>query len=613
MTADIRRYPPIGDYGLIGDMHTAALVSKDGSIDWACFPRFDSDAVFGRLLDWEKGGHFSLAPKGIQRVTRRYLPNTNVLETTFETDSGRAILTDFMPVIAVTGATHPRDLTSRRQIVRLLHCQKGSLEYELRCLPRFDYGSIVPHAGLLSSNLGLAHGGKDAISVYCSSPMREEEDGFVAEGRLNAGDQICAATTYEAGQPHYIEPLDESELIGRLDETVKFWEEWAAACTYEGAYQGDVLRSALTLKALTYSPSGALVAAPTTSLPEVIGGVRNWDYRYTWLRDSTFALYALFILGYTEEAHEFKRWMEWSTMGRARDLQVMYGLTGERRLTEVDLQQLEGYKLSRPVRIGNAAHSQLQLDIYGEILDSAHLYRRFGGKMDQEYWSYLRHVVDFILEHWREPDDGIWEARAERRHYTFSKVLCWVGVDRAIKAVEALHLDGDLTKWKAAREEIRAEILDKGYSAAKGSFIQSYGNDHLDASALLYPLFGFMPTRDPRMTSTIRAIERELTTPDGLVYRYRGTDDGLGGEEGAFLVCSFWLVDNLTFLGEREKATALFEKLLTYSNDLDLYSEQLDPRSFELLGNFPQALTHLGLINAAVQLSATPRLPTYES
>jgi GH15 family glucan-1,4-alpha-glucosidase len=299
-------------------------------------------------------------------------------------------------------------------------------------------------------------------------------------------------------------------------------------------------------------------------------------------------------------------------MGRARDLQVMYGLTGERRLTEVDLQQLDGYKRSRPVRIGNAAHSQLQLDIYGEILDSAHLYRRFGGKMDQEYWSYLRQVVDFILEHWREPDDGIWEARAERRHYTFSKVLCWVGVDRAIKAVEALGLEGDLTKWKAAREEMRAEILEKGYDAEKGSFIQSYGTDLLDASALLFPLFGFMPTRDPRMTSTIRAIERELTTPEGLVYRYRGTDDGLGGQEGAFLICSFWLVDNLTFLGEREKATALFDKLLTYSNDLDLYSEQLDPRTFELLGNFPQALTHLGLINAAVQLSATPRLPTYQ-
>jgi GH15 family glucan-1,4-alpha-glucosidase len=517
-----------------------------------------------------------------------------------------------MPVIAVTGPSRPRDLTSRRQIVRKLLCEHGQVDFELRCVPRFDYGGIVPHASLISANLGLAHGGKDAISLFSTAPMTEEEDGFVARGRLGEGDMICTAMTYEAGQPHYIEPLDASEIHDRLDETVRFWEDWAAVCTYEGAYQSDVLRSALTLKALTYSPSGALIAAPTTSLPEVIGGVRNWDYRFTWLRDSTFALYALFILGYTEEAHEFKRWMEWSTMGRARDLQVMYGLTGERRLTEVDLPQHEGYKMSRPVRVGNAAHSQLQLDIYGEILDSAHLYRRFGGEMDKEYWGYLRHLVDFILDHWREPDDGIWEARAERRHYTFSKVLCWVGLDRAIKASTALGLDGEVTKWKAARQEIRNEILEKGYDADRGSFVQSYGTDLLDASALLYPHFGFVPTRDPRMTSTIRAIERELTTSDGLVYRYRGMDDGLGGQEGAFLTCSFWLVDNLTFLGEREKATALYEKLLTYSNDLDLYSEQLDPHSLELLGNFPQALTHLGVINSAVQLSATPRQPTYE-
>jgi GH15 family glucan-1,4-alpha-glucosidase len=607
------RYPPVSDYGLIGDMHTAALVSKAGSIDWCCFPRFDSAAVFGRLLDWENGGYFTFAPRGITRMSRRYLPNTNVLETTFETDTGRVALTDFLPVIATTGPSHPRDLTSRRQIIRRMVCDRGSVEFEMRCMPRFDYGGIVPHAALLSENLGLAHGGKDAISVYSNVPMREEDDGFVAEGRLSEGQVACLAATYEAGQPHHTEALDESELHGRLDETVRFWEEWAAKCTYEGAYQSDVLRSALTLKALTYSPSGALIASPTTSLPEVIGGVRNWDYRYTWLRDSTFALYALFILGYTEEAHEFKRWLEWSTMGRARDLQVMYGLTGERRLTEVELTDLEGYKLSRPVRVGNAAHSQFQLDIYGEILDSAHLYRRFGGKMDKEYWQYLRHVVDFILEHWREPDDGIWEARAERRHYTFSKVLCWVGLDRAIKASMSLGLDGEVTTWKAAREELRAEIFAKGYSTERGSFVQSYGSDLLDASALLFPLFGFIPTRDPRMTSTIRAIERELTTPEGLVYRYRGMDDGLGGQEGTFLICSFWLVDNLTFLGEREKATKLFENLLTYSNDLDLYSEQLDPRSHELLGNFPQAFTHLGLINAAVQLSATPRRPNYTS
>jgi GH15 family glucan-1,4-alpha-glucosidase len=611
MDRDLDLYPPIGDYALIGDMHTAALVSSAGSIDWACFPRFDSDAVFGRLLDWQLGGHFSLAPHDVWKTTRRYLPNTNVLETTFVTENGRATMVDFMPVLAVTGPNHPRDLTSRRQIVRRLECVSGNIDFELTCMPRFDYGGIVPHASLLSPHLGLAHGGKDAISIFSTAPMEEDNDGFVAHGRLSAGESLCTSITYEAGQPHYIEPLDEGELNGRLGETIKFWEDWASVCTYEGAYHDDVLRSALTLKALTYAPSGALIAAPTTSLPEVIGGVRNWDYRFTWLRDSTFALYALFILGYKEEALEFKRWMEWSTMGRARDLQVMYGLTGERRLVEISLPQLEGYKMSRPVRIGNAAHSQFQLDIYGEILDSAHLFRRFGGEMDTEYWGYLRRVVEFILDHWREPDDGIWEARSERRQYTFSKVACWMGLDRAIKAATTLGLDGEVTKWKASREEIRAEILEKGYDADRGSFVQSYGSDLLDASALLFPLLGFMPTRDPRMTSTIRAIERELTTPDGLVYRYRGMDDGLGGREGTFLVCSFWLADNLTFLGEREKATALFEKLLTYSNDLGLYSEQLDPLTHQQLGNFPQAFTHIGLINAAVQLSASPRRPSY--
>jgi GH15 family glucan-1,4-alpha-glucosidase len=608
---DIERYPPISDYGLIGDMHTGALVSRTGSIDWACFPRFDSESVFGRLLDWDKGGCFSLTARTLRSSSRRYLPNTNVLETTFETDEGRAVLTDFMPVMPGSPLARPRDLTSRRQIIRTLKCDRGSFEFEMHCLPRFDYGGIVPHASLMSPNLGLAHGGKDAISVYCSAPMRETRDGFVAEGRLAEGEMVCAAVTYEAGQPHFIEPLHESELIGRLSETTQFWETWAAECTYDGDYKRDVQRSALTLKALTYAPSGALIASPTTSLPEVIGGVRNWDYRLTWIRDATFALYALFILGYREEAHEFKRWLEWSTMGRARDLQVMYGVTGERRLTEIELPHLEGYKMSRPVRIGNAAHKQLQLDIYGDILDSAHLYRRFGGKMDEEYWNYLRRVVEFILDHWREPDDGIWEARTDRRHYVFSKVMCWAGIDRAIKAATSLGLQGDIKRWMAAREEMRKEILEKGYDSSRGVFVQAFGSEVIDAGVLLLPLVGFLPATDPRMASTIRTIERELMTPEGLVYRYRGMDDGLGGQEGAFLICSFWLVDNLSFMGQHDKAVALFEKLLTYSNDLNLYSEELDPRTMELLGNFPQAFTHLGLINAAVQLSAKPRLPTY--
>jgi GH15 family glucan-1,4-alpha-glucosidase len=595
-------YPPIGDYGLIGDMHTCALVSKSGSIDWACFPRFDSASVFGRILDWEQGGYFSLAPRGEYTVQRRYIEGTNVLETAFETATSRAVLTDFMPVTAHVEHPSPRDLRTRRQIARILRCERGDLEFEMRCEPRFDYGAILPHADLAGEYRGLAHGGRDALSIYCSVPMRDTGAGFIADGTLFEGGSLAVAVTYEGDIVDDIEAVDDAELTARLDETVRFWQEWSAACTYKGEYREDVLRAALTLKALIYAPTGAMVAAPTTSLPETVGGTRNWDYRYTWIRDATFAMYALNVLGYREEAREFKRWLEWSTLGRAGDLQLMYGLTGERRLTEVDLGFLEGYRKSRPVRIGNAAHTQFQLDIYGEIVDSAHLYRRFGGQVDLHYWSYLRGVADFVTEHWREADDGIWEPRVGRQHNVFSKVMCWVALDRAVRAAKALELPSEIDQWQAVAREIRQDVYTWGYDAELGSFVQHYGSKSLDASVLMLPLVRFMPATDPRMRSTIAAIEKHLATPDGLVYRYRGVDDGIGGDEGAFLMCSFWLVNNLLLLGETKRARVLFEKLRTYGNDLNLYSEQIDPRTHELLGNFPQAFTHLGLINAAVQI-----------
>jgi GH15 family glucan-1,4-alpha-glucosidase len=599
---DDQLYPPIAEYGLIGDMHSCALVSRAGSVDWCCFPRFDSPSVFGRILDWRKGGHFLLAPAGARSTRRRYLPNTNVIETIFETETGAATLTDFMPVHPHAKPEQPLEVGSSQQIVRILRCTRGTVDIRMECRPRFDYGSIVPHAQVINPNAGFAHGGGDAISLFYSGEMRMEDDAFIADTRLNAGEEVCASVTYSPGFSHDARIPDEGELHRDLKETIHFWEQWAGLNTYRGEYREDVLRSALLLKALTYGPSGGLVAAATTSLPEDVGGERNWDYRFSWIRDTSFAIYALSILGYRQEAAAFKVWQEWSTVGRARDLQVMYGLGGERRLAEILLTELEGYRHSRPVRIGNGAHTQLQLDVYGELLDSAHLYRKFGGKVDPDYWQYLTRVVNFVIDNWREPDEGIWETRGGARHFVFSKVMCWVALDRAIKAARALDLPADLERWRAMRTEIRQDILDKGYDSERGAFVQAYGSKNLDAATLMLPLVRFIKANDPRMLSTIHAIERELTSPLGLVYRYRNFDDGLTGDEGTFVMCTYWLADNLIELGQLDRARALFDKLNGYRNDLGLLAEQVHGETGELLGNFPQTFSHMALINTAVML-----------
>ena len=596
-------YKRIDDYGLIGDMHGSALVSSDGSIDWCCMPRFDSPALFSRTLDSNKGGFYKLAPAKISSSTRRYLPNTNVLETSFTTSTGTGVLIDFMPVHRhVIMSRESLEVTDSQRVVRILHCTKGRLDFEMDCYPKFDYGTIVPHASLSSPTTGMAHGGSEEVSVYCSSQLTVVNDGFRSRGVIFEGEKIYSTVSNQVSFSRRSEPLTPAELDEELADTTAFWEDWAAQCTFQGEHREAVLRSALTLKALTYAPSGALVAAPTTSLPEVIGGERNWDYRYTWIRDATFAIYALSIIGYTGEARAFKNWLEWSTSGRARDLQVMYGLGGERRLTETKIPELEGYMNSKPVRIGNGAYDQFQLDIYGEIMDSAHIFRKFGGAVDADYWEYLRRVVNFVIDHWREPDEGIWETRGGRQHFVFSKVMCWVAMDRAIKAATDLKLPGDIEAWEKVRDEICNDVMSKGYSQERQAFVQSYGSDNLDAANLMLPLVGFIPATDPMMRSTIKAIQKELTNKQGFVYRYRKFDDGLNGSEGSFIICTFWLADNLIHLGQIDEARVLLDSLLNCANDLGLLSEEYDSATGNMLGNFPQAFSHLALINTAVQL-----------
>jgi GH15 family glucan-1,4-alpha-glucosidase len=667
-------YPPIADYGIIGAMHTCGLVSKTGSLDWFCLPAFDSPSVFGRILDWHRGGYFQILPADVSSVERKYRAGTNVLETTFHTGSGTATLTDFMPVSAhdpiapgdgnrivlpdgvdivlPTDERHlppleemfkPLHARFQQKVVRLLECTEGTVDYRLDCYPRFGYGSVVPHTALIvpeegASRHAFARGGGNAISLYCSVPMEIMDHGFVAEGTLSAGERLSSVLSFQPLFLPVAEDFDEAKIDQLLEQTIRYWEEWSGQCTYEGAYKDEVLRSALVLKSLTYEPSGALLAAATTSLPESPAGERNWDYRFTWIRDATFSLEALHNIGYVEEARAFKRWLEW-TAASAEDLQIMYGIRGERWLTEVEL-PLEGYRWSAPVRIGNGAYNQFQLDVYGEILDSAYVYRRisFPG-MDEDdwefaeeqgenveahpdYWEFLSGVVEYVIQNWRRPDAGIWETRGGYRHFVYSKVMCWVALDRGIKIAKDLSREPNgaarfgisneqLADWENVRDTIREDVLlngfDANYRSGRGAFVQHYGSKQLDASVLMLPLVGFIEATDPRMRSTIEAIQNELSSPQGFVYRYKGFDDGLEGGEGTFTICTFWLVSNLIMLGELDQARRLFETMAGFVNDLGLLSEEIDPETGEMLGNFPQAFSHLAFIDNAVALERASR------
>ncbi|HEV3498467.1 MAG TPA: glycoside hydrolase family 15 protein [Actinomycetes bacterium] len=534
-------YPPIGDYALLSDCHSAALVSRDGSIDWCCFHRFDARPVFSRLLDWSGGGHFRTAPTGPYTVTRRYLPATNVLETRFITADGVVTVVDCLAIRRGTAAGDAAQTRSHHQLLRLVRCEAGQVEVTVEFAPRFHR-------------------------------------------------------------------LSREEVSARIQRTVGFWQDWSARCTYQGPYREQVLRSALVLKGLTNAPTGAIVAAPSTSLPEEVGGVRNWDYRYSWLRDAAMNLYALFTLGYTDEAHAFMGWLERTTAGRAEDLQLMYGVGGERLLPEITLDTLDGYRGSRPVRVGNAAVGQFQLDVYGYLLDTAWLYHRHGGRITPTFWRLLAGAVEVVARRWTEPDDGIWEVRDGPRHFVASKVMAWVAVDRAIRLARARSLPADLHRWTALRRTIRRRVEQVGVDPASGAFTQAFGSQTLDAANLLLPLVRFLPPEDPRIRATVERTARELA-PHGLVHRYLGADDGLPGGEASFVICSFWLVDNLALAGHTEQARTLFERLLGHANDLGLLAEEIDPASGQLLGNFPQAFSHVGLISAAINLERRRRTP----
>ena len=580
----------IEDYGLIGDLQTAALVGLDGSIDWLCFPRFDSGACFAALLGDDEAGRWLLAPDcEIVRVERRYRPDTLVHELDFHCGSGVVRVIDFMP---------PRG--SEPDLVRIVEGLEGSVPMRMLLAIRFEYGSIVPWLRRLGGETRVGVAGPDALILRTSVPMHGENLCTVADFVVEAGERHAFDLTWFPSH-HEVPPA--IDPVVALEETCAFWRDWVGRCGYQGRWADSVRRSLIVLKALTYEPTGGIVAAPTTSLPEQIGGVRNWDYRYCWLRDATFALDALLENGFTEEAQAWRSWLLRAVAGDPDDLQIMYGPAGERRLPELELPWLSGYEGSRPVRVGNSASTQFQLDVYGEVLDVLHQARRREIEPDDQSWAIQQVMLANLEQRWREPDEGIWEVRGPRRHFTHSKVMAWVAMDRGVKAVEEYGRVGPVDRWRAVRDEIHAEVLARGFDEELGSFVQSYDSKRLDASLLTIPLFGFLPPDDPRVRGTLDAVRRELLV-DGFVQRYRHDEevedvDGLPPGEGAFFLCSFWFVDNLVLLGELEEACEMFERLLSLRNDLGLLSEEYDPKLRRLVGNFPQAFSHIGLVNTA--------------
>jgi len=597
-------YLPIEEYGLIGDCRSSALVGSDGSIDWLCLPRFDDASLFGRLVDVSRGGFWRIAPRGPHQVQQRYQDRTNILQTVAASSAGHLLVTDFMPVAAKTLEREAVPHEDPR-LVRLVECLGGEVTVRSEIFPAPDYGRVEPsvftaHGGRLHADAGDLH-----FCVRATVPL----DGHDTTIRMSAGDAVAfALSASDRGRcPTGEWDLEDARRL--LRETREYWWRWIARCVYNGPYQEPVWRSALLLKLMTYAPTGAIVAAPTTSLPEWIGGDRNWDYRFTWLRDASFTLFAFFQLGLTEEAQAFFDWLAAVGVGAdGRPVDNLYDLDGTRAPEEAVLDHLEGYRGSRPVRIGNGAAQQLQLDVYGEVVDSAYLYARFGGKITRDLWKDLHGIVELAISRWEEPDDSIWEVRGGHQHFTYSKVMCWVAVDRGLRIAERFALPHDSERWRSARRAIHRRVLAKCWSEDVGAFVQSAGSSYLDAAALRLPQVRFLSDNDPRIRSTIDAIHSRLREGE-LVRRYRveETDDGLSGDEGGFLMCSFWLVDALAHCARLEDAERHFVRLLSFAPPLGLLSEEADTRTGGLLGNYPQAFTHLALVGAAVNIERARR------
>lgn len=582
--------PPISDYAMIGDCETAALVDRQGSIDWLCWPRFDSQACFAHLLGEAEHGHWQIAPTSQNvRVSRRYLPGTLVLETRFETEGGAVTLTDFMPV---------RETSSPiSNLFRIVRGERGVVDMQMQLVIRFDYGRIVPWVTRLHEGGIRAVAGPHAVVLHAPIPVPDDNLATKAAFTVSPGETLAFALTYEASHLPVAKPVDSARA---LDATCRFWHDWSSRSQYKGPWAEMVNRSLITIKALTYHPTGGVVAAPTASLPETIGSERNWDYRYCWLRDATFTLLSLLNAGYRHEAEAWCDWLLRAVAGSASQLQPLFGLSGEARIPEQTLDELPGYRDSRPVRIGNAAYAQLQLDTFGWVMDTLHEARCAGLELHEAGWGLQRRLLQYLEQVWHCPDEGIWEVRGPPQHFVHSKVMCWVAFDRAIASAERFGLDGPVDRWRELRATLHAEVIERGFNPDIGAFVQSYGSTRLDASALLLPLVGFLPATDWRMVSTTRVIEKELSR-DGLLMRYRSDEesDGLPESDSAFLACSFWLVDNLLLQGRKDKARTLFERLLGLCNDVGLLAEQFDVTRNMLVGNFPQAFSHFALVDTA--------------